>query len=90
MEQLTNLLSNAAFIKLEEDLAFIENVLKDEKNKEKVERVAGGKETLMDAMNSVKKLKKSDLIEREWLPESKERCSVRHFYSLFYLIKEVV
>ena len=83
MEKLTNLLSNVAFIKLEEDLAFIENVMRDERMKEKVERMAGGKETLNDVIKAAKRLKKSDLVEREWLPESEERHSIRNFYSLF-------
>lgn len=87
MEQLKNLLINSTLIKLEEDLAYLQRMYREEK--EKVTKIVSEKK-LLEAFSFVENLKGEDLIEKPWEPDSDLRIKMNIFYLYYYMIKEVV
>ena len=87
MEQLKNLLINSTLIKLEEDLAYLQRMYREEK--EKVVKIIP-EEKLIEAFTFVKNVKGEDLLKKPWEPDSDLRVKLNTFYFYYYMIKEAV
>jgi len=87
MEELKNLLINSALMKLEEDLAYLQRMYREEK--EKVTKIVSEKK-LLEAFSFVENVKGEDLLEKPWEPDSDIRVRINIFYLYYWMIKEAV
>lgn len=87
MEQLKNLLINSTLIKLEKDLAYLQRMYHEKK--EKVVKIVSEKE-LIEAFTFVENVKGEDLLKKPWEPDSYLRVKLNIFYLYYYMIKEAV
>ena len=87
MEELKNLLINSTLIKLEEDLAYLQRMYREEK--EKVVKIVPEKK-LLEAFSFVENVKGEDLLQKPWEPDSDLRIKINIFYLYYYMIKEAV
>ena len=87
MEELKNLLINSTLIKLEEDLAYLQRMYREEK--EKVVKIVSEKK-LIEAFTFVENVKGEDLLKKPWGPDSDLRIKMNIFYLYYYMIKEAV
>ena len=87
MEELKNLLINSTLIKLEEDLAYLQRMYREEK--EKVVKIVSEKK-LIEAFTFIENVKGEDLLKKPWEPDSDLRIKINIFYLYYYMIKEAV
>ena len=87
MEELKNLLINSTLIKLEEDLAYLQRMYREEKDK--VTKIVSEKK-LLEAFSFVENVKGEDLLEKPWEPDSDIRVRINIFYLYYWMIKEAV
>ena len=87
MEELKNLLINSTLIKLEEDLAYLQRMYREEKDK--VTKIVSEKK-LLEAFSFVENVKGEDLLKKPWEPDSDLRVKMNIFYLYYYMIKEAV
>ena len=87
MEELKNLLINSTLIKLEEDLAWLQRMYREEK--EKVTKIVSEKK-LLEAFSFVENVKGEDLLQKPWEPDSDIRVKLNIFYLYYHMIKEAV
>lgn len=85
MNELKNLLINSTLIKLEEDLAYLQRMYREEK--EKVTGIVPEKK-LLEAIKFVENIKGEDLLQKPWEPDSDIRVNLNVFYLYYYMIKE--
>ena len=87
MQELKNLLINSTLIKLEEDLAYLQRMYREEK--EKVTKIVSEKK-LIESFTFVENVKGEDLLQKPWEPDSDLRIKMNIFYLYYYMIKETV
>ena len=87
MEELKNLLINSTLIKLEEDLAYLQRMYREEK--EKVVKIVPEKK-LIEAFTFIENVKGEDLLQKPWEPDSDLRIKLNIFYLYYWMIKEAV